>query len=118
MRESAVREQVRDCVALLASTSEQLEYETSVPQASAPQELIAQFADDLFQPKSQQFIDAFSEDELRDLAEFYGLLCQASRCLYGLGTPSMTEVLKLREWRAVLSHAQALSQRLGVQVAV
>ncbi|MCP5043477.1 MAG: hypothetical protein GY944_20815 [bacterium] len=101
-----------DYVQLLGSAAEQLEYERNVPNVYVPTELVQGFANDLFHPKAPEFLDAFTEDEVRDLCELYGLLCAASRELDSAIPPSVTDLLKLGAWRSVIQCAKDLSERL------
>lgn len=96
---AAVRLRVSEHVALLASASKQLEVEPHYPVA----ELIDGFTSDLYHPKSLVFIGAFSEDELRALAELYGLLCSASNAIRGANVSSVAALHKLPEWRTVMA---------------
>ena len=75
----AIRMAVLKEIGLLAHASMQAQYERNVPMADVPAELICGFCDDLFHPKSRTFLDAFTGDEIKDLAVLYGLLHLASR---------------------------------------
>jgi hypothetical protein len=104
MKSANIRAAVVEHIKLLAHPSEQLEYEKKVPIADVPAELVCGYCDDLYHPKSPDFINAFSEEELKSLAELYGLLCLASKTKVS----SVTELLKLPEWRNVVSVAKEL----------
>jgi hypothetical protein len=105
-----VRGQIINELRLLASPSEQLNYERSLTTGGhAPSELVTGFCDDLYQPKSQQFVDAFSLDELRDLAHLYGLVAEASRANHA----TVALMLKDPNWRRVVQFAKELSSRVG-----
>ncbi len=78
-RIKAVWKAVLDHIGLFARAPLQVRYENDVPIADVPGELVSGFCDDLFHPRSQAFLDAFNEDEIRDLAVLYGLLHLASR---------------------------------------
>ena len=63
------RKRVVEEIKLLASPSNQMKYERDVPIADVPAELICGFVDDLYHPKSELFLHAFTEQELKSLAE-------------------------------------------------
>jgi hypothetical protein len=84
-------------------------YELDVPIADVPAELV-ETGSDLFQPKSHEYVESFSEDELRDLAHLYGLICEAAR----LQVASVTDLQKQPEWRRVIAVAKELAARLAV----
>ena len=106
------RQQVIDHVELLSSLSEQLKYEKDVPIADVPGELICGFNDDLFHPKSEAFLNAFIEEEIRSLAELYGMICIASNAYSKMKNPSLLQLQKLPEWRAVVSFSKDLLVQL------
>ena len=97
-------------IQLLASASEQRDYERDVPIAAVPSEL-AEAARDLFQPKSQPYLDSFSDSELRDLAHLYGLVREAAPAQ----SVSVAELQKRSEWRRVMAVAKDLSGRLAAR---
>jgi hypothetical protein len=106
----STRASIAETVRLLASPSEQREYERSLTKAGhAPSELISMFCDDLYHPKDERFVSAFSDGELKALAHLYGLLCEAALN----PQPSVSAMLKTSSWRRVLAVAQTLSARLG-----
>lgn len=111
MRRYAVsaRDSVLSTVQLLASASEQVSYERGVPLASVPAEL-AEAAEDLYQPKRRDYVEAFTADELRDLAHLYGLVREAAP-----GTvTTVAELQKQSGWRRVMAVAKDLAARLAV----
>ena len=103
-----IRDRVVEHVALLASASDQRQYERDVPIASVPDELICGFTDDLYHPKSQAFLDAFIEEDLQSLAELYGLLCAASKEFAKAERLTLDDILKIPEWRSVMAFAKDL----------
>ena len=109
----AYRQRVVDTIALLASASEQLRYERDVPIADVPSELVCGFTDDLFHPKSRSFLDAFTEQEMKSLAEIYGMLCIASKVIEQQNCHRVTELQKISEWRSVMAFAKGLEAVLG-----
>jgi hypothetical protein len=110
----AYRKAVFEHVRLLASASLQVQYEKQVPTADVPAEFVCGFCDDLFHPKSQAFLDAFTAEEIKDLAELYGLLCVASRLLNESLPLQVTGLQKLPEWRSVMAFAKELEVSLDV----
>jgi hypothetical protein len=74
----------------------------------APSELICVFCDNLYQPKEERFVSAFSSDELKNLAHLYGLLCEAAQT----HSASVSELLKTPAWRRVVAVSKDLSTRL------
>jgi hypothetical protein len=99
-----VRQSVLSYLDLLSQPSQQLEYEAKVPIAHIHGELVSQFCSDLYYPKSQQFLDAFTQDELKDLAHLYGLLMESGR----LRVSSVAELLKQPQWRRTVEFAKDL----------
>jgi hypothetical protein len=107
-----IRQAVLAHVALVASAGAQIDHERSTPTADVPAELICGFVDDLYHPKSQALLDAFTEAELRDLAEFYGRLCVASEAFERADARSVVAILKLPDWRSTMVFAKDLHVRL------
>ena len=106
-----VRQSVLSYLELLSQPSQQLGYETKVPAANVHGELVSQFCDDIFCPKSPQFLDAFTEDELKDLARLYGLLMESGR----LDASSVTDLLKQPQWRRIVEFAKDLAATIGAR---
>lgn len=100
----SIRKAIIEEIELLSLPSKQLEYENNVPIANVPAELICGFCDDLYHPKSEQILSQFNEEELKELAHLYGVLCEASK----IETESVTELLKQEKWRVVVSLAKEL----------
>lgn len=96
---------------LLAHPSEQLKYEQKISGEAghAPSELVSAYCDDLYHPKSQHFIDSFSDSELRDLAHLYGLIVEASKTAHR----SVAEMQKDHAWRKVVALAKVLEPRFA-----
>jgi uncharacterized alpha-E superfamily protein len=103
-----IRASVLDELAVLASASAQTQYERDVPHAFVAAELIEHFATDLYHPKSPEFIDAFTEAELKDLAHLYGLIHTAGQRIRETSVHSVRDLQKLPEWRQVMSLAKTL----------
>ena len=99
-----VRQSVIEYLDLLSHPSQQLEYDAKVPIAHIHGKLVSQFCGDLFHPKSQQFLDAFTETEIKDLARLYGLLMETGR----LRVSSATDLLTQPQWRRVVEFAKDL----------
>ena len=102
---------VLDELAMLASASAQAEYEKNVPHVFIPAELIERFASDVYRPKCAEFVDAFTESELKDLARVYGLVFAASERMQKTTVHSVADLQKLPEWRQVMSLAKTLDDR-------
>ncbi len=102
------RKRVIDEIEGLASPSDQIKYEHDVPIADVPAELICGFVDDLYHPKSKLFLNAFTEQELRSLAELYGMMCIASKAFTKHYCRSVAAIQKLPEWRSVMAFAKDL----------
>lgn len=100
--EMAIRQAVIDQVRLLSLASEQLAYEKSVPHANVVSELFCGFCDDLFHPKSAEWVSQFTEDELKGLAHLYGVLSEAASS----DAVSVSEILKDPRWRRVIAVAK------------
>ena len=101
-----IRETIIEEIKILSQASEQLAYEKSLTKAGhAPTELISTFCDDLFNPKDEELISAFSNEELKELAHLYGLMVEASRKNH----PSVKEMLKDPQWRKVMEFAKTIS---------
>jgi uncharacterized alpha-E superfamily protein len=105
------RTSILDELAVLASASAQTQYERDVPHAFVAAELIEVFASDLYHPKSPDFIDAFTEAELEDLAHLYGLVHTAGQRMRQTSVHSVSDLQKLPEWRQVMSLAKTLHDR-------
>lgn len=105
----SIRQSVVEHVDLLSRPSAQLEYEARVPIASIHGELVSGFCDDLYHPKSQPFLDAFTASELKELAHLYGLLVESVR----LPTGSVGELLNQPQWRRVVEFSKDLAVTLG-----
>ena len=101
----SARSSVIEIIELLAQPSKQLQYERDVPIANVPAELICMFCDDLYHPKSEQFISSFSSDELKDLAHLYGVLCEAAN----LEVKGVLDLQRQPKWRTVVAVAKNLS---------
>jgi hypothetical protein len=103
-----MRSRVADYIGLLASAEEQMAYERAVPHVPVPVEITEGFASDLYHPKSPDFVDAFSDSELKSIARLYGLVCAASEGLSLAGARSVTDALKTSGWRAMMNYAKTL----------
>jgi hypothetical protein len=96
-----LRRRVAEWVKMLAHAGDQLAYERDVPIADVPAELVCVYSE-LFQPKSPEFVEAFTDYELRRLAELYGLVIAASK----VHVTSVAELQKTPGWRAVMALAK------------
>jgi hypothetical protein len=107
MTDNSIRNAVIAHIELLSLPSQQLAYEDSLRNhvGSAHEELICVFCDDLFKPKNPDFVNAFSETELKALSHVYGLTLEANEC----GASTVAELLKDANWRRVVARAKELS---------
>jgi hypothetical protein len=104
----SIRDSVLDELEMLAEPGAQLEYEKSLTRAGhAPTELVSVFCDDLYDPKNEAFISAFSRDEHKELAHLYGLLVEVTDSNYS----SVPDMLTDPKWRRVVEVAQKLTSR-------
>lgn len=106
MKINTVRPKVIEELKLLSLPSLQLEYQSLLIKHAghAPTELVCGFCNDLFHPKSPEFIAAFSEDEHKALAHLYGLMIEASSQNHS----TIEEMLKDTNWRKVVALAKDL----------
>lgn len=98
------RERVLEYLELLSQPTRQLDYEAHVAVANSHGALVSRFCDDLFRPKSEPFLDAFTESEIKDLARLYGLLIESRQ----LRASSLTDLLREPEWRRIARFAMEL----------
>lgn len=99
------RDRLIEVIGTLSSGAEQLAYQEQVPIAYVPDELVCQFFDDSFHPKSPEFTGEFSNDELKAVCVFSGYLSIASDEVQGNRSPPITDVLKLPRWREMMRFA-------------
>jgi hypothetical protein len=106
MRINAVRSRVLEELELLSLPSLQLEYQSSLINHAghAPAELVCGFCNDIYHPKSPEFIDAFSENEHKALAHLYGLMVEVAPQSHS----TVEEMLKDTTWRKVVTLAKDL----------
>ena len=98
------RQRVLEYLELLSQPARQIDYEAKATIANVHGQLVSRFCDDLFQPKSQQFLDAFTENEIKDLARLYGLLIESGL----LRASSVIDLLREPEWRRIARFAEKL----------
>lgn len=101
------RDSLIQIIGILASAREQLDYERNVPIAYVPDELVCQFFDDHYHPKSLQFIAEFSQKEMIEIGVFSGFLEMASGEVRAAKKPVVSAVLKLPSWRTMMKRARA-----------
>jgi len=101
----SIRDSIIEEINLLAHPSKQLQYEKDVPIANVPAELVCGFCDDLYHPKSEGMLAAFTVEELKGLAHLYGVLCEAAN----LEVSRVIELKKEPKWRTVLAVAKELN---------
>ena len=99
-----VRQRVLAYLELLSQPERQIDYETGVAFSGGHGDLVRWFHDELFRPKSQQFLDAFTENEIKDLARLYGLLIESRQ----LRASSLADLLREPEWRRLMRFAKEL----------
>jgi hypothetical protein len=104
-----MRALVIEVLEMLSAPSAQLSYEASLTAGHAPTELISGYCDDLFNPKSPDFIAEFSNDELKDLAHLYGLMVESSAKHH----PTIAIMLKDPAWRRVVALAKDINERFS-----
>lgn len=109
------RECLIDVISTLASGEALLEYESSVPIAYVPDEIICQFFDDHYHPKSPEFIAEFTENELKEIGIFSGFLQIGSDAVDEAGSPGVAACLKLPDWRRMMRRAKMLVTLLGTK---
>ena len=103
-----ISERVLEYLGLVSQPSRQLDNETSVPRANSHGELVSWFCNDLFRPKSREFLDAFTENEIKELARLYGLLIESRL----LRASSLADLLREPEWRRIVRFAKELAAML------
>jgi hypothetical protein len=101
-----VRQRVLEYLELLSQPAQQLDYEAKAAVANVHGRLVSKFCDDLFHPKSQQFLTAFTEKEIKDLARLYGLLIESELLLRAA---SVTDLVREPEWHRIARFAKQLA---------
>ena len=109
------RECLIDVTSTLASGEALLEYESKVPIAYVPDEIICQFFDDHYHPKPSEFVAEFSEEELKEIGIFSGFLQMGSDAVVEAGSPAVAACLKLPDWRRMMKRAKMLVTLLGTK---
>ncbi len=104
-----MRELVIEVLEMLSAPSAQLSYEASLTSGHAPTELIRGFCDDLFNPKSPEFIADFSNEELKDLAHLYGLMVESAATHHS----TVATMLKDPAWRRVVELAKNIHEHVS-----
>ena len=87
-------------------------YEKNVPIAYVPHEVACQFFDDFYHPKADEFLKAFTEEEIKEIGILSGYLHIALEKVDLQGHPKVSEVLKLPEWRSMMKRASILAESL------
>jgi hypothetical protein len=103
-----VRQRALEYLELLSQPARQIDYESNAAVANVHGQLVSRFCDELFQPKSQQFLDAFSENEIKDLARLYGLLIESGL----LRASSLADLLREPEWHRIGRFAKELVAKM------
>lgn len=106
-----LRTAIIEVIDLLAHTSKQLQYESDVPIANVPAELVNMFCDDLYHPESELMASEFTEEELNELSPLYDSLCEVA----SLNIDSLAELLAHPHWQVVVAEAKRLKPLLSAQ---
>ena len=101
-----------DLLRLLASESEQLDYERRVPHVDITAELLCMWFDDQHHPDDAFFRSCFTPDELAALAEFHRFYDERSEQLpESQGT--VRTWLASPIWRAIMERAHETLSRIA-----
>lgn len=91
----------------------QLAYERDVPHVPVYAEITEMYCTDNFHPKAHAFIDSFDERELKILARLYGDAFRAGRAAEDTDAATVSDVLKLKDWRVMMDTAKIASTYLN-----
>lgn len=94
----SIRLRVVEHVQMIASYEQLKQY-------PCPDEWIETFP---FHLKSQSYLDAFSEEELKQIARYFGRLCDAGETLTAPESHEVDDLLKLPEWIRLQRFARRL----------
>jgi hypothetical protein len=98
------RQIVQEQLELIASESEQREYEAKVPHVDITKELVSGWSDDSYHAGDAEFVRSFTESELTQLAEFNKKFC-ASLATLPLSKGTVETWLASPVWRTVMEDA-------------
>ena len=104
---------VREQLEMLASESEQLEYERRVPHVPATAEFVSGWFDDSFHLDNAAFREAFSTAELRELQAFSKFF-EAQLGQLPPNSAGVAAWLSNPAWREVMKRAATTLQRIAV----
>lgn len=93
---------------LIASESDQLDYQERAP-VNVANELVNQWFGDFYHPTFDQFMSDFSSEELASLEEFHSRYESREAML----PDSLDEMLKTRAWREMMGFAGEVLDRYG-----
>jgi hypothetical protein len=102
------RANIINTLQLIASAEAALEYQAQLPSVSVSRELVNQWFDDFYHPRSPQFKAAFSDVELAELGRFHRFFDERVDALPG----ELTLMLASPEWDQVSAEAAAMLDRL------
>ena len=108
-----IRTSVIAIVDLLSSAESQLEYEQDVAHAFIPSEIIELYCTDQYHPKSQAFVDAFTETEHKLLARLFGDAFRAGDAIEGEEVAVVSDALKMSDWRRMIETAKIMRQQIN-----
>jgi hypothetical protein len=109
MEMKILRQQGIEILRLISSVDKQIEYERDVPIANVPSELVCQWFDDFYHPRSPQFKAAFDAEELNRLADFNDYFHKRFKNLPG----NLEEMHRCEEWREIQVRAGTLVEWLA-----
>ena len=93
---------------LVASESDQLDYQKLAP-VNVANELLNQWFDDFYHPTAKQFTGEFSDEELASLMEFHAYYDARAAML----PDSLDEMLNTEAWREVMHFAGRILDEHG-----
>jgi hypothetical protein len=110
--EAPLRQEVLRLLRLISSVDLQVQYENDVPIADVPGELVCQWFDDLYHPKSTLFQAAFSEVERARLAGFNEFYESRVKML----PKTLAELHRSSAWREIQVEAARTLDDLASQI--
>lgn len=107
----SIRAYYIDHLELLADPEAQLRYESDAPFIPIAVELYQQFYDN-YDPGAEVFTAAFSQAEIRALADFERQLSSAAQDVPPEGVRSVSALHSVPSWRGIMRSAQELHRQL------
>ena len=112
--QQTTRKNVLECLELIASAEEQLEYQKNVPIADVPAELFYGWESDYQTCKNQDWFNgAFSVREIEILEEFDAILEEIATTLPS-PIPPLDDFMKMTEWLALSNAAGKAIHSLNI----